>query len=239
MRGRQLLQHRQLLAPQAVAALHLAPGIQWLHHIAGGVCQGVELLAQPLHPPLLRQPVPQADVELPEIDDIIQGIAQLGLLQRPPLPVGATVALGQLHLQLLVHQLAITHLFAMAQQRCGGLGIEQGRGQLAAQLLEDLQVLARGMKHLHRAGAIEQIQQWRPALQLQHIHRCRHLAIAYLHQAELGIIGLLANELGVQREPITGFELLTEFVELLGGLDVLLLHVRVPGVGHWSSVRGG
>ena len=95
-------------------------------------------------------------------------------------------------------QRVVADLVAEAGHHGGDLGVEQRRGHGAEALQEDLDVLPRGVEHLHHRGVGEQRAERGEVEPFGLRVRSRHLGVAgQLHDAELRPIGALAHELGI------------------------------------------
>lgn len=130
--------------------------------------------------------------------DVRLGIDQLRLAERAARPVGEARGLVDARLGEVVHELLVADRIAEAADHGRDLGVEQRRRQDAAEHPDDLQVLPRGMEDLdhvlvahqrHEGGEVEAVGQ-----------RVDHHGLVgrgHLDQAELRVIGRLAQELGV------------------------------------------
>ena len=107
----------------------------------------------------------------------------------------------------------------MAEQGGGRLGIEDGHWQAFVIVQEYLEVLACRMQDLEDAAVIQDVEQRTQVAQFQGVDAGRHLAVTDLNQAEPGIIGLLADELGIKRQPFTAFELFAQSYQVVRCVD--------------------
>jgi len=112
------------------------------------------------------------------------------------------VAFFQLDAQQPGHEPGEPRLLRVAQQGCGDLGIEHRRRDLAGQVVEDLQVLPGGMEHLGDPGVLHEREQAVEIVQRQRVDAGQEPGGRDLHQAQPRPVGLLADELGVDGEPV-------------------------------------
>jgi hypothetical protein len=109
--------------------------------------------------------------------------------------------------------------------RRGDLCIENGTDE-AGHGEQHLEILARGVHHLHGAGGGERSGERRQAGQRQRVDAVGALLGGRLHQAELGAVGALAQELGVEGDGGGGAQVGGKVVECGGRGDQGLQRFR-------------
>ena len=136
--------------------------------------------------------------------DIADGIIDLAGLQRTARPVGEARTLVDRQSQPAFDEIGIADLLGLAERHRGNLGVEQRGGGLAGQVEDDLYVLRACVEDLEDLGILgEQVEQ-----RAQIDSRCLGIdgrglfQIADLYQAQLGPIGVLAHELGINRDKV-------------------------------------
>ncbi len=137
-----------------------------------------------------------------QVSHVVGGVGDLRGRERPARPVGACLALVDRMPELPGDELRIADLWRKPQQRRGDLRVEQGAGHRAARLQQHLEVLSRGMQDLQFRAVLQQFVQRR---EVQADERVDQVAVGFrgdLHEAELRVVGALAHELGVEREPV-------------------------------------
>ena len=133
-----------------------------------------------------------------------QGIGHLRRTERAAAPVGEARGLVHLRPGDLAHQGLVAGLVAVAADHRRHLGVEERLRQHPGLGLEDLQVLPRGVKDLHHPPVAEELVE-RVERQPVGERVDQHGALVALagpgelHQAELRVVGPLAQELGVDR----------------------------------------
>ena len=115
-------------------------------------------------------------------------------------------------------QRIVADLFAEARDHGGDLGVEQRPGHIAETQDEDLDVLSRCVEHLHHRLIAEQVPEWGEidcrCLCIDH----RNLVVAgELHDAELGPIGALAHEFGIDGHEFLRREAVAQRLKGFGG----------------------
>ena len=220
----QRLGNGQLAPLELLVAAHPLP--QTLHRrgVGGGVHQGIEVGLHPVLAALFPQAAALFAVDVQQIAHVVGGIAQLPFAQRAAAPVGAGVALLQHHAGKFAHQAGVADLVTVAEQGGGDLGVEHRAGQVAAQVEKDLQILPRGVHHQGHGGVVEDVQQRVDVLQRQRIDAGDQFVAGDLDQTELGVIGLFAQEFGIQRQRLAAAQAVAEGGQRLGGIDENFFH---------------
>ncbi|MNS80467.1 hypothetical protein D3C72_1141470 [compost metagenome] len=131
---------------------------------------------------------------------VAQGIDQLRVRQGTSRPVGEAAALVQFLAQHLADQLFIADLIAESGGHGGDLGVEHRLGH-GAQAVEDFDVLTGGVEDLDDRFVAQQGEE---GLQVQILGQGVDdrgvRGRSGLDQAQLGPVGRLAHELGVDRD---------------------------------------
>jgi len=144
-------------------------------------------------------------------------IFELARVQRTTGPVGKAGPLVQRDPQPAVDQIGIADLFALPDGHGGNLGVEDGMGRLAGQIVDDFHILSARMENLEHILVIDQqLQQGAKINTLgQRVDRGRFLAIGNLDEAEDRPIGILAHELGIDGDKIRGRETRADIGDVL------------------------
>ena len=190
----------------------------FLHHPVGAV-----VAAEFRHQALIHGAQPghigERIVDLPVGKGTARPVREAGALVDPPA--------GK-----MLHQRVIGRLVAETADHGADLGVEQRLGDDAAHMEEDLDVLPRSVHHLgHRRGQQpphgRHIEAGR-----QRIHRPRLLRVCKLEQAELGPIGRIPHELGIDRHIVRFLQTGAECVEVRLGLYEARVGSRNCRLGH-------
>ena len=163
----------------------------------GRVAHGGEVVVEPVQTPLRLQLLHHDAVHLRQIDHVVGSVFQLGGGKGPARPVGERVALLQVHAAQAVHQRPVADLLGVAQKSGRHLGIEQGRRQNAQLAIEDLQILASGVEELHDGRVGKQRGEHLHVLDGEGIHDGHFRIRSQLNEAEVRIVGLLAQKLRI------------------------------------------
>ena len=202
------------------------PGVLRVEPVGRRVGQHRQLLGDPGRPPGLLEPLRQRLVDASQVGDVGQRIGHLRRAERPMAPVGEARRLVDRGPRHLPHQRLVADLVAVAADHRRHLGVEERLGQHAGGGLEDLEVLPRRVEHLHDVPVAEQlVERVEPEPVRQRVDQHRALvALARpgeLHQAELGVVGALAQELGVDGDVRVGRRLGAEGGQRVGLGDQL------------------
>ena len=192
--------------------------------IADGIGERGEIFIEPAAPVECVQALEQNGVDAGQVADIILGVFDLPGRERPLQPVGAALGLVQLDIEDLPDQVGVADLIPQAQHRGGDLGVEQRLRQLIEKLLEDLQILAGGVKYLGDGPVLEEPLDGAQIIDGQRIDAGGDILVADLDQRQPGVVGALAHELGVDGKKFALAQLLAEPLEILGPIDELGLH---------------
>ena len=142
--------------------------------------------------------------------DVGNRIIDLALVERAPAPVGEPSALVEAVAEQQFDQVRVTDLLAVPERHRCDLGVEQRVGDLAGQIVDDLQVLPAGVEDLEDVLILhEQVEQrFQVDVGGLGVDRRGFVDARDLDQAQVGPIGILAHELGVHgderllREPL-------------------------------------
>ena len=131
---------------------------------------------------------------------VAERIGELALGEGAAAPIGEARGLVQVAAQQPLHQHGVAHRLAEAADHGRDLGVEDRMRDHARQMMNDFNVLARGVEHLqhplidHEVEEGLKVEPRREAVD-QHLGAVRR----HLDEAELRPKGLLAHELGVDR----------------------------------------
>ncbi len=137
-----------------------------------------------------------------QVSHVVRGICDLGRREWPSRPVGAGLALVDRVPELSRDEFGVADLRREPEEGGGYLRIEQGAGHRAPGLQQHFQVLSRRMQDLQLRAVLQQLVQRR---EVEIGERIDQVAVGFrgeLHQAQLCMVGALAHELGVEREPV-------------------------------------
>ena len=152
--------------------------------------------------PLLVELRRELLVDVAQMGHVVERVFELAFGERPARPIGEARGFVDLRAGQPAGQRLVARGFAEAAHHGGDLGVEDRRRHLAVEVVEDLEVLARGVEDLehlgvvHQRGAAERGRCPGPAGRWRRPRR----GPADLHQAELRPIGLVAHEFGVDRD---------------------------------------
>ncbi len=204
-----------------------------LVRIAGTTVLGAELLAGlegPVVALLGHHALPQHVVQLQQVGDVGGRVGELGRPERSTQPVGEAVRLGRAHLQLPLEQ-GRQRGARVAEEAGEQLGVDQPGRDGPTGSLEHLHVLARRV-HDGEARPVQHLRERREV----HGERVDHrdaVRVGDLHDGDVGEVGALAVELGVDRVLVLVDQAVDEATEGLVVLDQLVLDA--PGSGHGLS----
>jgi hypothetical protein len=138
------------------------------------------------------------------VGDVADRIVDLALVERPPSPVGEARALVEAVADQALDEVRIADLLAEPQSHRRDLRVEDRVRGPAGQIVDDLDVLAAGVEDLQDLLIVDQ--QVEQGLEVDPlglgVDRGRFLLVADLDQAEVGPIGVLAHELGVDGDEV-------------------------------------
>ena len=172
--------------------------------------------------------------------DVADRIVDLAAIERTPGPIGESRALVEASAKQGLDEILVADLFAEPERHRRDLGIEQGVGGPARQIEDDLDVLAAGVEDLeHMLVVHEQVEQGGKIDPVRlGVDRRGLLAIGHLEQADVRPVGILAHELGIDRDEVGSGEAFTEFFEGLGvgdqSVDMHLAALIEPDRWRWK-----
>ena len=237
--GGELLSHRHLAVAERCHALDLAPHVHRVVVVLCRVCQASEVSVEPAAPALLGQGALHVAIHLGEVDNVVKSVLELVGGERAARPVRVAVCLGQAHIAERLHQGAVAHLQRKSHQRRGHLGVEQRRGHDAQLVIEDVDVLRAGVEDLDAGRVGHDGGQRLQAAHCQRVDDGLDLLVVELDEAELGIVGLLAEELGVYSEDRRALEVCRQLLEPRLGVDVPAIHLPCYQLSHTGGWRCG
>ena len=164
-------------------------------------------LARRQHGHFLRQPVCavfpfqlllQVQIDVDQMRHVRQRIFELPVRQRPTAPVGEARRLVEPLAGDLLDQLVVGDAVAEAAHHGRHLRVEDRVRNQVAEVVDDLDVLARGMEDLGDRLVGHQVEERREIdARRQRVDQRRHARRGHLDQAEFGPERGLADELGV------------------------------------------
>ena len=118
--------------------------------------------------------------------------------QRPARPVGEAMGLVRAVAGDALHQLVVGDGVAIAQHHGRDLGVEHRMRHDVGAMPDDLDVLARGVKHLQHLLVGHQLEERLEVdARRQRVDDDRFLGAGHLHHAQQRVVGGLAQELGI------------------------------------------
>ncbi len=187
-------QLQRLLDPH----LQPLPGVLGLHLIGFDRGEDVHLLGHPLAAPLALQLFAEREIDVAQMRHVGEGIGELVFAERPVAPVGEARRLVDRMAGDAPDQLVIGDRFAEAAHHGRDLRIEDRMRKDAAEMPDDLDVLARGVEHLHHALVGHQREEGREVQPRRfRVDDHRFVAAGDLDDAELRPVGRLPHELGI------------------------------------------
>ena len=133
-----------------------------------------------------------------QMRDIRAGVNQLRFGQRALRPIGETGRFVDPGMGEIMGELLIGHAVAITRDHGGDLRIEAGRGDAAVEIPKDFEILPAGMEHFYNRWIAHQREKRRKVdARRERINQNVFLLARDLDQAELRIIGGLAQEFGV------------------------------------------
>ena len=185
----------------AGARLQSLPGLVGIELVKMRVLQRRHVLGDPGEAPVFFQPRLHPLIDHAKMGDVGQRIFKLALGQRAMAPVGEARRLVDFHLRDFSRQGFIGRRIAKAADHGGDLAVEQRIGQHAALQVEDFDILPRRMHHLDDVGPGDQlVERLQIHARREGIDDALDAGSGHLDQAQLGIIGLVAQEFGIQRQ---------------------------------------
>src|SRR6478672_5526303 len=145
--GRERLQaakHDRVAARQ----LQALPGILRRKGKTGWIRKALHFLVEPGTAPGLFELLHHAREHRREVCDVGYCIVDLPLVERTPAPIGEARALVEAVAKQALDEVGVADLFSVAEGHCGNLRVEERMRHLAGEVMDDLEILAPGMKYL-------------------------------------------------------------------------------------------
>ena len=155
-------------------------------------------------------------VDARQVEHVVDRIAQLLGVEGAPRPVREPVGLVEVDAQVVLDEGTEAHLHALSQEGRGELGVEDGRHDAAARVVDDLEVLVAGVEDLRDGRVGQDLHEGREVRDRLRVYRRRLVCGRDLDEAQLGMVALLAQELGVDRDHLVGTQALAEAREPVG-----------------------
>ena len=146
-------------------------------------------------------------------------IFDLAVGQRTAAPIGEARALVDREAEPAFDEIGIADLFGLADRHHRDLGVEDGVGRLAGEIIDDFDVLPARVEDLEHVFIVaEQVPE---RLEIdpvgQRIDGGGFLLVPDLHQAEFGPVGVFAHEFGIDADEIALRQPFAQFGERFGG----------------------
>src|SRR5215813_2139759 len=219
--GRDLHQHGELLG-LAHPRLEPVPGELGLDPVGVGRGEHLHLLAHPLGAAALVQVAVERQKDVAQVGDIGDRVLHLRGAERPLRPVGEAVRLVERVAGDALHELVVGDRVAIAEHHGGDLGVEDRMRDQARLVPDDLDVLARGVKHLEHALVRHQLVERLEVEALgERIDHDRLVGARHLGDAQQGVVCGFAQELGVDRDVGVAGQAVAGFGEVLRRRDQL------------------
>ena len=204
--GREVAQHRQL-ARLSQAGLDPEPGRRRIEAVDRRVGERGHLLGKPALALVAVEPGGDLFVDDAEMGDVGDRVVVHFPRQGPARPIGEALRLVYRRARQLRDQPVVAHLVAEPADHRRDLGIEDRPRNAAVEMVEDLDILARGVEHLEHRGIAHQPEKRRQIDVRRHrVDRRRLVHRGKLHQAQARPIRAVAHELGVDGDVTRGRE---------------------------------
>jgi hypothetical protein len=159
-----------------------------------------------------------------QVADVVQGVLDLPLAQRPAAPVGAGLLFAGRFAQELVDQRAEAGRILDADQAGGQLHVEQSGRRLAHRAEAEFHLAAAGVNDRLVARRGDRFPEGPQVGQLDGVDQ-GHLPFGnHLDQAEMGPVRVLGDELRIETDPRAAGQPGAEFLQLLARRDVQVRH---------------
>ena len=196
-----------------------APSLRGIGLIQPLVLERQAILQHPVLAPELAQPQREAIRDVVEVEDIVGGVGQLLMRERPFRPVGASLAFGHRDIQQRLDQFRVAHLRFEADAPGGDLRVEyRGDDALGAEI-NGFQVLTRSVDDLARGRRGQRGQQRLETADAQRVDAPDLVPRGQLQQAELGEKRAFAQELRVDADRGLLLERLRQRGQLVVSID--------------------
>ncbi len=134
---------------------------------------------------------------------VLQGVLLLLGTERSARPIGVTLAAAHLVTQRRRHEVAVADRLSVPEEGTGNLGVGDPGRKRSGHPMKDVEIMGTGMDDDQRAT--HQCRPQRPEVgAAEWIDRRLDACDRHLHQAQLGAVGLLPEELGVKRHRRSG-----------------------------------
>ena len=175
--------------------------------------------------------------DLGQVNDVVESVLELVARERTARPVGVAVGFGQVHVADGPDERTVAHLQRKAQKRCRCLRVEHGSRHDARLVVQNADVLRARVEYLHAVLIRQDRNERGEVFHGNRVDERSDGAVVDLEQAQTRVIGLLAQEFGVDAEDLGALEPGGERGQLLDVRDVfahmLVLAVLLAGNG-WS-----
>jgi hypothetical protein len=138
-----------------------------------------------------------AVIDSGKIAYVILGVGELLWVERAARPIREGLCLGKSHACVDLNQRSVAHLLAHAQKRGSDLRVEDRSAGHTHAVENDLEVLSAGVEDLSDPLVCKDVRQGREVLDQDGVDGTNLCGRTNLHEAELGIVGPLAEELRV------------------------------------------
>ena len=217
--GSALAPRRHLLRHGARAARHAADVAQLPPCLFGdarwrAVAEHLLAFAQcPFQAPECPQLFGEHVAQLQQVGDVVQGVGDLALRNRTDQPVGEPVGLGERNAEHLVHQ-AGQRRRGEPEEAGDDLGVEDGGGDGPAGRHEHIEILRRGVGHRDARPAEDPGQRRR--VHRERVDERHDARPGDLNECQVGDVGLLGVELGVEAVAVLRGHFVHQRLEALG-----------------------
>ena len=199
------------------AGLEALPGVLGVLLVGPWIGECGHLLGQPIGPAGLLELFGKTLVDDAKMRYVIERIFELAIAERPARPIGEARGLVDARLGEFRSERFVRHRVAKAGDHRRHLAVEYRCRHVATQMMEDFEILARGVEDLEDAFVGHQFEKRREVHPVgQWIDDRRVVGSGDLHQAEQRPKRGLAHELGVDRDIVRARKARAESRKVVG-----------------------
>ena len=180
--------------------LQPAEHLALVRHVLLGIHHFSELRIEPVQAPFLLEGTGHGLVHLREVHHVVECVVDLRLRQGARRPIGERIGFLELHAAHLLDERSVADLLNLTEQRRRDLRIENRRRNAPEVVKHDLDVLMARMEQLHDALVLEQRTHRADIVYGKRVDDDRFVVGGHLQEAQLRVIRLLAEELGIDSQ---------------------------------------
>ncbi len=181
------------------------PGLIGVCAIRADRGKDLHFVLNPMGPVLFGEIGFQKLIDVPQVSDIGKRIIELFCCQRAAGPIGEAGGLVDPCAGHLVNELVVGNGIAKTADHGRNLGIKKRRRDHGAQMVDNLNILTRSMKHLCHIGVAHQVEK---GSQIKSLGQCvddkRHVRSCHLYDTEFGPEGRFTEKFRVDGDKVVG-----------------------------------